>query len=92
MLERIPAALFLEWQEYYSISPFGVERQDANFGMLTAVVANALSGKKGRSFEVKDFMLCEQLEHKAEPQTPAQMEFILKQFAVNIPREQGGAG
>ena len=90
MLERIPAALFFEWMEYYSVSPFGAERDDLRIAVLDTVVANALSGKKGRSFEVKDFMLCEQLEHRAKPQTPEQIMGVMKALCVNVQNEGAG--
>ena len=43
--EGMTAAEFLEWQEYYSIEPFGELRGDARIGVLGAGVAMMLGAK-----------------------------------------------
>lgn len=59
MLRRIPFGLFVEWQAYGSLEPFGEHRADWRFGKLTADLINFQRDRKRnpRARPVKDFLL-----------------------------------
>ena len=63
LLKRISSRELSEWQAYYQIEPFGEERMDLRFALMTA---NLISPhlKKGCRPRVKDFVL------KFENKTP----------------------
>ncbi len=53
---EIDSREFSEWQAYYRLEPFGYDRHDLNNGILCSLVANALGGKKSKSYKPEDFM------------------------------------
>jgi len=51
------SAEFGEWLAYDQMNPGEPERGDLQAAMIAMVVANAHKGKKGKPFEIKDFLL-----------------------------------
>ena len=57
-MARVSSRELVEWQVYYSLEPFGAERDAAHAGMIASTVAN-FSGfrKEGTVFKPSDFMI-----------------------------------
>jgi len=57
-MRRISARELAEWRGYYSLEPFGAERDAAHAGVISATVAN-FSGfrRQGDIFKPSDFMV-----------------------------------
>jgi len=55
--EEISSKEFGEWQAYEAIDPGDPERSDLRAALISCTVANSMKGKKGRPFQVKDFLL-----------------------------------
>jgi len=72
--ERIDSRELSEWIAYYNIEPFGQDRMELMLAQLTAVLANANRGKKGRPFRVGDFLI----GYEAEPPSFEQIVSSLK--------------
>ena len=53
---RLNSREFAEWLAYYNLEPWGEERADLRAGIIAATVANAAPGRRGRTFQPKDFM------------------------------------
>lgn len=49
------ASEYLEWQEYYSLEPFGEERADLRAGIIASTIYNVNRGKN-RALKPEDFM------------------------------------
>lgn len=49
---------FREWEEYYSVEPWGDDQHEARNGLLCTLLANIHRDPKTRpqAFQVKDFM------------------------------------
>lgn len=48
---------FSEWQEYYTLEPFGEERDDLRAGTIASVIANVnRDPRRGVAFKPSDFM------------------------------------
>jgi len=45
-----------EWAAYQKYEPFGEGRADYRIGSLMALIANAISGKKGKNYKPEDFI------------------------------------
>jgi len=58
-IEQIPYAEFLEWQEYFSLEPFGEFAADLRHGHHLSVLANINrdTRKVRKPYEAKDFCL-----------------------------------
>ena len=67
-----------EWGIYFSLEPWGEERQDMKFGQLCALIANAVTGKKGRTFKPEDFLLKTKADEK-----PAWQEMLTQIEGLN---------
>lgn len=80
-LGRMPAAEFAEWLAYYGHSPFGEERADLRSGIVASTVANAMAGRRGKTWTARDFMP-DFGRSPTKPQTPAQQTAILNQFVA----------
>lgn len=46
-----------EWQAFAQLEPLGLERVELYLAQLTAVVAQGLLPRKGRAWQVDDFVL-----------------------------------
>lgn len=46
MLSQLTSSELMEWQEYYSIEPFGGERGDDQAAVISSTIANANPGAK----------------------------------------------
>jgi hypothetical protein len=58
LMTRISAREFVEWRAYYSLEPFGAERDAAHAGVISATVANFYGFRKpGDVFKPSDFMV-----------------------------------
>jgi len=74
LLDRVSSRELSEWQAYYRVEPFGEERQDLRFALMTAnLISPHLA--KGHRPKLKDFML--NFEPK-KAQTEDSMKMILK--------------
>jgi len=51
------SAEFGEWLVYDQMSPGDPERGDLQAAVVAMTIANAHKGKKGKPFEIKDFLL-----------------------------------
>lgn len=58
MLANMSASTFYEWQQYYSIEPFGEYRSELRHGQHMALTANINRDSKVRPepFSAQDFM------------------------------------
>jgi hypothetical protein len=56
LLESLTAKEFTEWMEFYSIEPFGENRQALNTGIIASVIANANRTKNSKVFKPQDFI------------------------------------
>lgn len=45
-----------EWKLYFELEPWGEEQADRRTGMLAAILANLLGGRRRSSYQPKDFM------------------------------------
>ena len=75
MLRCLSCYQLAEWKAYYSIEPFGEVRADWRQGITSMILANANTGKKGRTYKVSDFML---VDKKRRKQSPEQMVKLLQ--------------
>lgn len=55
-MEKLPNKVFLEWQAYSHIDPFGNERLDLIAGIIASTTANVHRGKNDKPFKASDFM------------------------------------
>jgi len=55
-IERMDNRELLEWMAFYNIEPFGEERMDLRFALMTAHLISPYL-KKGHKIKLKDFML-----------------------------------
>lgn len=55
LLEQLDNQELIEWQAFYRINPFGLERQDLHAGIVASTVANVNRGKR-KAFKVSEFM------------------------------------
>ena len=70
-----------EWEEYYSVEPWGDDQHEARSGMLCALLANIHRDTKAKPqpFTVKDFMRGNGVEEVVltEEQIERQIDMIL---------------
>jgi len=74
-LENMPASYFAEYMEYYSLSPFGEERDNLHAGMIAAVIANSNRGKRSKALSISDFMFKSDYDRERE-QVASMMTFM----------------
>jgi len=74
LLKRITSKELSEWQAFYNIEPFGEERMDLRFALMTANLL-APHVKKGSRLNVKDFLLTFK---EKKPMSDELMQQILK--------------
>ena len=72
LLARVSARELSEWQAYYTLEPWGEERDDLRAGIIASVVANVHRSKGGKTWKPSDFVL-EFQPREREPQTEEQM-------------------
>lgn len=53
---RISSAQFAEWQAFYNLNPFGLERADLRSAQVAAMIYNVNRTKKQKPLSAKDFM------------------------------------
>lgn len=72
--ERMPAWELPVWAAYYSVDPWGSERQDIGAAVVSSTIASAVSafGKSPRSFQPADFM--PSFNSQESVQTPAMVQ------------------
>ena len=56
MLEAMPAQLMDEWQAFFTLEPWGTEREDWRAGVVASTVANVSRSKKQKAYRPQDFM------------------------------------
>ena len=56
MLREMSAEQFIEWQVFYSLEPFGEDREDLRFGSIVSTLMNINRNTKVRKqpFELRD--------------------------------------
>lgn len=77
LLARIDSRELAEWMAYYSLDPFGTERDDLQAGIVASTIANANSGK-GKAFQPNDFM---PYSDNKQEQTADDMQTLLNTMA-----------
>jgi hypothetical protein len=58
------SAEFSDWIEFYSMHPFGSERDNLHAAMLAALISNSNRAKGKPPAEVNDFMIMSQQQRK----------------------------
>ena len=53
---RLSARELSEWMAYYSIEPFGTQREDYRAGLIAATVANCAGAGKKKALQPTDFI------------------------------------
>tara|TARA_R110001606_G_scaffold395627_1_gene568231 strand:- start:14266 stop:14553 length:288 start_codon:yes stop_codon:yes gene_type:complete len=53
---RLSARELSEWMAYYSVEPFGTQREDYRAGLIAATVANCAGAGKKRTLQPTDFI------------------------------------
>lgn len=56
LLEVLSARQLAEWQQYYSLEPFGFPAESWRSGIVASVIANANRKKGRKAFQPSDFM------------------------------------
>jgi len=56
LLNRISSHELTEWMAFYSIEPFGDQRDDLRTGIITSTIANVNRSSKQKPFTPVDFM------------------------------------
>jgi len=56
LLNRISSKELSEWIAFYSIEPFGEDREDLRMGILASTIANSNRGKNTKPFTPQDFI------------------------------------
>lgn len=88
LLRTHSSAELAEWMAYEKVSgPFGTERLDLLFGILTATVSNGSRGKGQRAREPRDFIPKWDQDAKREPADWQQMLATVKTMNARL----GGA-
>lgn len=64
LLQRIDSTELAEWIAYYSLEPFGQERDSLNSAIIAATIANANRASKSKTYKPSDFM--PDFEHKEQ--------------------------
>lgn len=54
--ERMSSREFTEWMAFYQVEPFGRQAEDLGVGIISATIANANKGKRGKTYTAQDFM------------------------------------
>ena len=62
----MPGSLLAEAMTYYSLEPFGVERDNIHAGLICSTIANVNRGKNQPAFSADDFMLKTANQKRAE--------------------------
>lgn len=65
-----------EWAAYYSLEPFGVDRDNAHAAIVAATIANAHRSKRQQPFGVQDFMIAH--KRRGKPQTAEEMQRAMR--------------
>lgn len=55
LLARIDSLELSEWMQFYTLDPWGTQRDDLQAGIIASTIANANSSK-GKAFQPMDFM------------------------------------
>lgn len=80
LLNRVNSEELSEWMAFNKIEPFGYERDDMRFAILTCVIANCNRSSKQRPFKISDFMLKFDRLDKPREQTDEEIEATLMQL------------
>jgi hypothetical protein len=79
-LENMSGSLMAEAMAYYSIEPFGANRDNIHAGLICSTIANVNRSKNQKPFTAGDFML----KHKSDEQQVdhSALFSVLSRFAV----------
>jgi hypothetical protein len=69
MIEGMSYIQLIEWLAYYTIEPFGEERDDVRAGIVASTIANTQRRKGKKAFKPSDFMPFSGNSSKAETKT-----------------------
>jgi hypothetical protein len=76
-IEAMPMAEYLNWQEFYSVEPWGLSVQDALQAHLASILANVNrdSGKRPVPYALSDFLIFADLhkEQKTSQEEPVRV-------------------
>jgi hypothetical protein len=73
----MPHAEYLEWQEFYSVEPFGLTVQDGFHAHQMALLANVNRNKEVRPepFVISDFLMFQDQEAEKTPEDTSEATF-----------------
>ncbi|ODN41047.1 phage tail assembly protein T [Piscirickettsia litoralis] len=81
--QELTASEFNEWLAYYSIEPFGIEKEDYRNALIVSAVANGpLQRKDKKLFSADDFMPDYEASPEKTEQPVGQMAAILSAISV----------
>lgn len=83
MLSRMDSRELAEWAAYYSIEPFGEERDDLRAGIVASVIANVNRGKSSKVYEPQDFMPFSKKKTSVRDEVMALKSFLLTKTKRN---------
>ncbi len=87
MLEEMSASLFDRWMAYYTVAPWGEERDSLHAGIIAAAAVGPHC-KKGQAPKPKDFMP-DFISPPKPPQKLADMKSAFRSFASAINKKRG---
>jgi hypothetical protein len=73
--ETLSSTELTYWMAFYSIHPFGSERDNIHAALIASTIANANRGKNQPAFTADDFMLKTQ-EQKRKENTKSVLAFL----------------
>ena len=83
MLSRMDSRELAEWAAYYSVEPFGEERDDLRAGIVASVIANVNRGKSSKAYSPQDFMPYAKKERNELDEVMALKSFLLTKTKRN---------
>jgi hypothetical protein len=76
LMARMGAGELVEWMAYYSIEPWGAERDNLHAGIIAATVANSNRDPKKKALKADDFMLKPKRRRNYDAEWSAVVEFV----------------
>jgi hypothetical protein len=62
---EMSSAEFSDWIQFYSMHPFGSERDNLHAAIIATLIGNANRGKGARPLEIDDFMIMSEKQRKS---------------------------
>lgn len=79
LADNLPASVFQDWKNYYSIEPFGAWRDNFHAATVSAILANVNRAKETPPFRESDFFYMDhesREEYDAQKAAEQQAQFI----------------